>query len=495
MYLFKITILFFTVVLLAVPDAGRAATVAVFPVEDLSQGSNGVNFEFSDFISRSLEEKGQDIVPMDQLKSFMARKRIRRLGFLDSGTMHELSEVLGAQYVVFATISQLKEHTLPTLGLIVQILRTADGELIWSKSHGLSASDSRRVLAVTEPKTVDDLWPYIARELFAGFSFDQLGDTDHEPGEVLIEKVEITPRHARPGTEVTCTITLSRKDGQQSPFNCLLVVGDDDYYKMTPYLKAGLRTSWLASDQDGTKPVSLIIGFTAASKKMYLGSYEVDSSAPELDLRLKGVEIGKSILFSKTLPIIPIWYKREPLSRWKISIIKKGGEAVLVHEGTGALPSRFDWRGQRKDGNKAEQGTYLVHLEVWDRAANQTSVTSEVQYRRDTPQPKVQAAVDGDKFIVSLGYQGDIPVKWWSANILFSDGEPLAEEQGDLFPAEITLPVLNQDEKRAVECIVEYRDVLGNRGRKKIADLRQLLIGELLDSQEEIIQDDWLDSF
>jgi len=468
--------------------------VAVFPVEDLSQGSNGVNFEFSEFISHSLEEKGLDIVPMDQLVSFMARKRIRRLGFLDSGTMHKLSVDLGAQYIVFTTISQLKEEKELSLGLIIQILRTSDGTLIWSRSQALSSSDSRRMLGVGEPQSVNDLRRYLTQGLFAGFSVDHLENISYEPGEIVIEQVEITPRHARPGTEVTCTITLSRNN-PDIPFNCLLVVGGDDYYKMTPILKSGLRASWSAADNEGSKAVSLIIGFTSAKKILYLGSYEVDSSPPELDLHLKGVEIGKRTIFSDTLPIIPIWRKREPLSRWQISIIKKGGEAVLSNEGTGALPPRFDWKGQRLDGNKAEQGTYLVRLQVWDRALNLTSVTREVEYRRETPQPKVQASVIGDKLAVTLDYQGEIPVKYWSARILFSDGEPLVEEQGDLFPVEIILPVVNPEEKRTMECLVEYRDVLGNMGREKITDLRQLLIGELLDIQEESIQDEWLESF
>ena len=469
--------------------------MAVFPVEDLSQGSNGVNFEFSEFISQSLEEKGLDIVPMDQLVSFMARKRIRRLGFLDSGTMHKLSVDLGAQYIVFTTISQLKEEKEPSLGLIVQILRTSDGTLIWSRSQALSCSDSRRILGVGEPQSVNDLRIYLTQSLFAGLSLDQLTDIDNEPGEIVIEQVEITPRHARPGTEVTCTITLSRKDDPDIPFNCLLVVGGEDYYKMTPYLKSGLRASWTAGDHEGSKAVSLIIGFTSAKRTLYLGSYEVDSSPPELDLRLKGAEIGKSIIFSDILPIIPVWRKREPLNRWQISVVKKGGETILSNEGTGALPPMFDWKGQRKDGNKAEQGRYLIRLRVWDRASNLTSVTREVEYCRDTPQPKIQASVVGDKLAVNLDYQGEIPVKYWSARIFFSDGESLAEEQGDFFPAEIILPAAYPDEKRTMECLVEYRDVLGNRGRKKITDLRQLLIGELLDIQEERTQDEWLESF
>ncbi len=469
--------------------------MAVFPVEDLSQGNNGVNFEFSEFISHSLEEKGLDIVPMDQLISFMARKRIRRLGYLDSGTMHKLSVDLGAQYIVFTTISQLEEENDLSLGLIIQILRTADGALIWSKSQALSCSDTRRILAVDEPQSVHDLRLYLADDLFAGFSFDHVPHTDHEPGEVIIEEVEITPQHAQPGTEVTCTITISRKDAPNSPINCLLAVEGNDYYKMDPYRKSKLRASWFASNKEGSKPVSLIIEFASDKKIMYLGSYAVDNTPPEVDIRLKGIELDKRIIFGNKLPIIPIWKKREPLSKWQISIIKKGGKVVLTNEGTGALPPRFDWKGQSKGGNTAEQGTYLVRLQVWDLALNLTSVTHEVEYHRASPKPKIQASVIGDKLVVTLDSQRTIPVKWWSARILFSDGETLVEEQGDRIPAEIILPVAGQDEKRTMECLVEYRDVLGNMGRKKITDLRQLLIGELLDIQEEKIEDEWLETF
>ncbi len=494
MHFLKISIFTLTAVLL-LRTTCWATTVAVFPVEDLSQGSNGVNFEFSKFISHSLKEKGLDIVPMDQLISFMARKRIRRLGFLDTGSIHKLSVDFGAQYIVFTTITQLKEENGLSLGLVVHILRTTDGTIIWSKSQGLNDTDTRKMLALAEPQSVNDLLFYLVEDLFADFSVDHVTDTDDKSGEIIIQEVEISPKHARSGTEMSCTITQSRKDNPDSSVDFLLSVGGNENYKMTPYLKSGLRASWPASAKEGSKPVSLIINTTSDKKILYLGSYTVDNSPPELDIRLQGVKLDKRIIFSNTLPIIPIWQKMEPLNSWKISIIKKGGETVLSNENTGALPPRFDWKGQGKDGNSVDQGVYQVRLQVWDRASNLTTVTHEVEYHRDKPDPKIKAEAVGEKLVVTLDYQQDTPLKYWTARVLFSDGEPLAEIQGDSLPAEIILPAPNEDEKRAMECLVEYHDVLGNMGRKQIKDLRQLLISELLVIEEEIIEDEWLESF
>ena len=494
MLFFKTSILSFTALLLLCTPCW-ATTAAVFPVEDLSRGSNGVNFEFSEFISSSLEKKGLDIVPMDQLISFMARKRIRRLGFLDSATMHNLSVDFGAQFIIFTTITQRKEENGLSLGLVVHILQTTSGRIVWSKSQAVNDTDTRRMLALAEPESVNDLWYHLVKDLFSDFSIENITGTDNNSAEVIISNVDINPKYAQSGTEMNCSITQNRTGDADSSINFRLAVSGRDFYPMTAYSKSGLRASWPASEKEGSKPVSLIIDFTSDKKILYLGSYTVDNSPPELDIRLKGVKIGKNIVFSKTLPIIPIWHKREPLSRWKISILKKGDVTVLSNEGSGDLPDRFEWKGQRKDGTIVDPGMYQVRLQVWDLASNNASITHQVEYRQHTPQPEVQANLVEDKLVVMLQDQESLVLKYWTARILFSDGETLVEEQGDSLPATITLPALKKDEKRALECLVEYHDVLGNMGRKNIKDLRQLLIIELPVIEEEIIQDEWLESF
>ena len=50
----------------------HAVTVAVFPVEDLSEGRNGVNFTLTDFLEQNLLEKGVEVIPTEKIIAFMS---------------------------------------------------------------------------------------------------------------------------------------------------------------------------------------------------------------------------------------------------------------------------------------------------------------------------------------------------------------------------------------------------------------------------------------
>ena len=74
-YLFCITalILFFLVGVSSL----HAEVLAIFPIEDLSKGKNGVNRELSGYLAWEMNQRGFDVIAGDTVVSFMARHRMR----------------------------------------------------------------------------------------------------------------------------------------------------------------------------------------------------------------------------------------------------------------------------------------------------------------------------------------------------------------------------------------------------------------------------------
>ena len=91
-------------VMLSLASVANALTLAVFPVEDLSQGHNGVNHELTSYLSWDMDRRGFDVISSDAVISFMGRNRVRWLGFLDTRHILLAKEELGADLVLFGTM-------------------------------------------------------------------------------------------------------------------------------------------------------------------------------------------------------------------------------------------------------------------------------------------------------------------------------------------------------------------------------------------------------
>jgi hypothetical protein len=102
--------------------------VAVFPVEDLSQGKNSVNFEITDYLSQTLSAKGLEVISADKVMAFMTSNRIRWVGYLDTRYVLMAGDELAADFLLIGTICQRREGVLPAIGLTLNLIRTADAD-------------------------------------------------------------------------------------------------------------------------------------------------------------------------------------------------------------------------------------------------------------------------------------------------------------------------------------------------------------------------------
>lgn len=495
--------------------------VAVFPLEDLSQGANGVNLPLTRFLSRKLEERGVKVVPLERMINHMARKRIRWLGFLETADVLKINDELGADIVFFGTISQYQEEEPASLGLILTAVDAASSRTIWTESGALNSRDVCNVLGLAEPQEVEELRRMLAERLLRTWPRDL--SRKGKGGRPLIRSSLIEPAYVKPGEKVSCFVRLyppnpfqldpaelMRNDmtirysgaykkvgenGSKGPERrrVQLMVGDNDYLSMEERAANYYKVSWPAPDRNDSIPVSLILKEPGAGKKIFfLGSYRVDNQAPGLSLKLKARDIGGSKVFSEALTVIPVWQDPEPVSRWILLI--RNQEGVLAGtEGEGGLPGSFQWEGQRADGYQAADGVYDIVLKVWDRAGNRTVLNREVTLKANPPELLVGVEDEGDGLLVSLDSNSTIPLDSWTARIHRSDGRPVLEKQGYTLPARLEVPLAADQDGSRLEGIITVRDVLGNQGRREFKGFSSLVSGEKETGEQE--KREWLEEF
>ncbi|MEW6519024.1 MAG: hypothetical protein AB1461_06385 [Thermodesulfobacteriota bacterium] len=489
----KLLIITLLTITTLIASSAQAVTVAVFPVEDLSEGRNGVNFTLTDFLQQNLQEKGIEVVPTDRVISFMSRNRIRWLGFLGTSHIYQVLDDLGADFILFGTVSQRQELPLAALGMVLTLVRTSDARTVWTEVGGVSKADVSNFLAIDEPESIDDLLPVLSQQLLNSWP-DVLEVTGRNPC-IVVETSRLSAQHVKPGDEVSCSVKIRPPAGSETISQVLLKIGEDNYLDMVEIAPNSYSVFWAAPDLEGFQPVSLVLRCQSGrSFVFFIGNYQVDTHSPKLRLKVAGKKVDNFLAFNDKLPITPVWQDPEPLSRWSLFIQNIGGQVMAGTENKGSLPKRFVWKGQRPDGRKADDGIYEIVLKVWDRANNATVTTQKVYLKSNPPIPLINAAVGDESLIVTLDSEDAIPVDYWSAEILYSDGEVLLQSQGSDLPVDILIPFPSSSDSRKLEGIVCMKDILGNKVQKKVDNLMQLVNIED-DKPEPPKQQEWVPEF
>ncbi|MBU1688468.1 MAG: hypothetical protein KJ589_14100 [Proteobacteria bacterium] len=504
--------------------------MAVFPIEDLSQGQNGVNIEMTEYLSWDMNQKGFDVVAKDEVMSFMARNRVRWLGFLDTRHIILAREELGVDLILFGTMTLRQEKISPSFGLTLYLVRTEDTRTLWTGSGGLSQQDIVNLLGVGEKEEAEGLLPRLAQNVMTSWpvEFETVEKQQHA---LEIESVDLTPVHVRRGDQVNCNVRLRTRWSDEDMPRVFFKVSGRVYMARQSEDGFGYESDWMVSDRDGRYPVTLVINWPSGYKKVaFLGAYTIDSAPPKLVLELKGVQLEGTVAFRDQVIIIPRMLRREPVARWKLKVEDEAGQEQMSYTGYGQLPKRFVWNGRGKDGWPAAEGIYRVTLQVWDRSDNLAVATQPVAVARTPPAMVLEAKNQGRDMIVDLDHDGKVPIAFWRMEMRSETGELIKVAEGDQLPyrMDVTLPnkvikvaeqlvppaagrnvvrvaeaaplmmdvALPEDkDTRKVEVTVVMRDILGNFSREKIVDLNGLANQQELDRQPPKESPVWIDEF
>ncbi|MBU0484587.1 MAG: hypothetical protein KKB30_08755 [Proteobacteria bacterium] len=534
-YLFYCSLILYFLVNVSI---SQAMTVAIIPIEDLSQGSNGINKEVTDYLAWELSEKGLDVISNENVEAFMVRNRMRWLGFLDTKHIIKAKDELGADLVLFGTITLGQNLKDPSLGLTLYLARSDDSRTLWSASGGLCQDDIISLLGIGDSGPPEGLVPLLAQRVLEDWP-DELEFIVSQQPPLEIEYVDLRPSHVRRGDQVSCSVSLRTKWSETDMPRLFFKVGGRVHLARQSPDGYSYESNWVVSDRDGRYPVTMVVDWPSGNKKVtFLGAYNVDSAPPKLVLELKGVRLEGTVAFRDQVIILPHMIKREPVARWKITIEDEAGEEQMSRSGYGNLPRQFVWNGRKKSGWLSEEGIYEIMLQVWDRAENLSVTSQQVAIARTPPAMVLEAKNLGRDMIVDLNHEGQVPIAFWRMEVRGENGEIIKVAEGDNLPfrMDIQLPnnvikvakdnsqnivkvaensgpnivkvAENEDysiqtdiidplagETRKVECIILMRDVLGNQSRQVIKDIQSLVAPEVKEGEKTSSGPAWLDEF
>lgn len=444
-----------------------AQTIAILPVEDLSQGANGLNFAMTQTLSETLTEKGFTVSRQEDIVAFMVKNRVRWLGSLSSPYIRRLQDQLQVKYLLLGSISQQRTTPPFALNLNLQLIRTKDCQIIWSTTAEHSDVNRVSLLNLSGQLALEQIEQQVARN---ALSTIPITPQEQHPLErqAHIDSVQLNPKIVQPGGTVRCQIRLSNNNTSASKTAISIYIGehlvDAHYDSQTKVYKA----SWLSGRENKQHTVTAIIssaGYT--SREILIGSYRVDGLSPKLTLRIKGQEVDGPVILQEQVKIMPRLQTPEPITRWNLTVRDETGTTIVNETGHKRLPPQFSWWGQGQHGNQVQDGLYSIELSIWDRAGNLASSQESIRVFRKKPEISLAMEKQPNSLAVALNYSGEIPLAYWRLQIRDRDGMIIAERSGSEDTKKILLPL-----KMAGNKNISYRlyaqDMLGNHVQQEV---------------------------
>ena len=120
----------------------RMASVAVFPVENLSGGSIPAD-EIRQFLIDSLATGGISVLGDRALEEFMTRHRVRYTAGIDAATAESLRRETGVDGVVIASVELSNAAVPPKVAVTVRLVSVkAAPAVVWADDAGLAGDDA-----------------------------------------------------------------------------------------------------------------------------------------------------------------------------------------------------------------------------------------------------------------------------------------------------------------------------------------------------------------
>ncbi|MDP2106963.1 MAG: hypothetical protein Q8J76_13285, partial [Desulfobulbaceae bacterium] len=411
---------------------------------------------------------------------------------------------LQADLVLLGSLCQQSDKA-QTLGETLTLFRTSDGKVIWSSSKGVSLLAEQRLLGINAPKNMAELQEILLRDLFDSWPGDlesRIGQATAQVQDppriadaaVQVDSVLFTPKYVRPGGDVTCTIRfkVQRDDGEAKVFirvgNRIHTARTDDglYYQVTwvgsddktgtpvqvamndpePRIINGI---WSGEPQDANYPVSLILEWPSGKRdELYLGTYVVDSVAPDVFLKVKAKSLAGVPVFRRELPFSVLFKRNEPIERWEFSVASTEGTVLLDEKGSDQPPASLLWRGQNRRNQRLDPGLYDLRIRVWDRAGNMGEASERVRLLSVTPGLDLAVTRDQGDVLATLSALDQVEISSWRMELWSKDNIMVETFEGESLPVRITLPESVGAGSGEIDCIVQVKDTLGMKATKKV---------------------------
>ncbi len=494
MKFFRLTAL---VLLLAavIPPAAGAASLAVFPLLDMTKDANGVNMPLTGYLRRQAGNLGDTLISAKAIMAFMVRHRIRTLGRLDSQSIAEARQELGADLVLLGTVCQLDQAPAAAVALSLQLIRTSDGRTIWTTTKALSLADLQSLLALSDPKTLPGLFKVYFPTLLASFPA-KINTTVPAGRRLTLASIVLRPEYVRPGRPLACRVIISATSRLKPGSEASIRVGGRVYPATLNKEEYSVTATWPAQEKAGTYQVTLVIKQPAGRRETaILGRYHVDSTPPALVLHAVGKKLDGLVTFSHSLALIATMPDPEPIARWTIAVFDRDNQTIVYQETAGQVPERINWNGYASSNIPAPDGDYLIRITAWDRAGLSAAADLEVSLRRTPPKISLEVTRKDRQLHLALADSTATPLSFWWLQIYQDGGRIVKSAAGDHLPAAVTVDLPEHAGGSKFELMLVAQDVLGNRTRRQVKNLLALTAEAQVQHQKHETESQWLESF
>lgn len=449
------------------PTAALAQKVALLPLADLSQGVNGINLPLTSTAFGVLERTGMELVPLDQVLSFMNENRMRVAGVVDSYMARKIGDQFRCKVLLVGTVTEFGGRD-PALGFTFSALDATKGKVLWGGTVSSSISEQVRLLGIGQPEKTEELAQPLLTELFSTL-YQQIDESRDELHRTYrLEGMRIDPAYARGGDEVEGTLKIKFLGAKPSR---VAIEKDGGVFELTPDGREGVyRGRWRLPDVEGTYPVHLLLDWEKSKTHLRIeqvASFTVINEAPQFRMEIRrGVPVGEDVIaFRDQILVLPRLSKPRPLARWAIEIADDAGVVLEKDEIEGEIPERMVWEGRTGEGNPLPDRTYKVTLRVWDLAGNEASDTRKLAIQASARSVGFTPLVRDGKNYLKLDYVMNFgfPLDEWSLEILDPGGKSLVSQSGTTLPQEVELPEVTDEARMLIN--FDGRDFLGNRSR------------------------------
>lgn len=454
--------------------AAATAPLAFLPLQDLSQGRNGINFSLTRYLTERIEKNGTEVYNPDTVISFLANNRIRTTGQLESYYINLAREELGVSYILLGTVIQNSETPTLSLGVTLNLIRTYDARTVWSYVGAFSEGDFRHLLEIGEPKSIEALQVLLGNDIMKQWPGNKL--IQEEQSTASIESMTLRPKSVIPGGEMYCSVHL-RNLWAPGRAPSVFFKADDQIHSATAVSREAntYEATWVAGEKDGRYPVNLILEWPRYNRieTFQLGTYLVDGVKPLIELKLRGASLqeGELPVFSGNVTVVPRRLIRKPIDHWRISFRNSADLEVAARKSDGELPEVLTWNGRNFIGGQEIEGEYQVVFEVWDKTGNTASATSRFELNHKLPSLIMTAEKEGQAVTVNLKSGGKVPLAFWRLEMWSKEGKLLKTAEGRDLPPQIEVELPTAAEDQEIEGTLVLEDVLGNKVRKNFDNL------------------------
>jgi len=448
------------------PVRAAARTAVLLPVADTAITYNGVDLDITAAFHQLLLDAGLELVDNSAMRRFVAANYLRRSGSIDTFTACKLGRELGVDFVILATVCEAGEKE--RFGLILTVLETVNGEVVWSLQKSSSLYQETTLLGIGAPV---DGWDLKTQILVQAARRTALKLQNLEPGktssahQLKLVDLQVYPEFVQGGNRVECRLRLQSL--YRLPDRVEIVSGDLKTELAAAEVPGDYYGHWSAPAADGDYEAKLIFYNDKDATSVVMAGFPgftVINQAPKLSFELKqGVLFNQVTVFREQLLISSKLEPRRAVSRWQVKVTQLDGTVVVNDQMDSDLPRSLYWRGQNNQQQRLPDGEYKFSMVIWDAAGNRAEATKRVALRSECQPVEVGIVPKDGKNFVRLSTQNDLDYALgleWKLRVSSPEGKLLLQESGADLPVEIKLPDGLDDDYLLYA--IEVRDQIDN---------------------------------